>query len=131
MKKKIKISIALVIIVVTVGVITFVTGSMYVVKITLPYLRHETMLKTDVDIVCLTLGVAHGCENEYYNEEELEKYLKEDVLTKISLLEMEYIVLKGQRRIIESADKTEYSLRRGNEILLYYNRLIPIIQKMR
>jgi len=66
--KKTNIFIFLVVITLIIG-----AGLTYIVKIGLPYIRHESMLKTDTDLLCLTLSVAHGCSNENYNEEELKK----------------------------------------------------------
>ncbi len=98
MKKKNKIIIFIVSFLIIISLIIGV-GLIFIVKVGLPYIRHENMLKTDTDLLCLTLSVAHGCSNENYNEEELEKYLKEDVLTKISLEEAEEIILKAKNNI--------------------------------
>ncbi len=100
MKKKNKI-IIFIIISLIVAAIVIGAGLTYIVKIGLSYIRHESMLKTDTNLLCLTLSVAHGCSNENYNDEELEKYLKEKVLTKISLEEAEEIVLEAKNNIPE------------------------------
>ena len=80
-------------------------GSIYIVKVGLPYLRHENMLKTNPDLMCLTLSISHGCHSEDYNEKELEKYLKEKVLTLISIDEAEEIVKKTKESIIQERKK--------------------------
>lgn len=75
--------------------------------ILLPKIQYENTLKDPI-ILCLTLDVAHGCRNENYNEEELERYLKDDVLTIISLEEAEEVVINKKQMVIKERSVKNY-----------------------
>jgi hypothetical protein len=124
---------------ISVGIILIIAGGIifYISQVLLPQIRYENLLK-DPDILCLTLKVSHGCSSENYNNEELERWLKEDVLTKISIEEVEEVVISSYKKekqeqleqFPEIEDKN-YAKKKSEKILKYYNNLIPIIQKIK
>lgn len=109
----------------------------FVVYMGFPYLKHENALKTP-EVLCLRLGVSHGCRSENYTKKELEQYIKEDVLTKISMQEVENIVFDTQNQNNKTEQNCntgeqceEYTLRYIERIKKYYAKLIPVIQKIK
>ena len=118
-------------IIIIISVILLLAILFFIFKfVLLPKIQHENALKDPI-ILCLTLDVAHGCSNENYNEEELERYLKNEVLTMISLEEAEKLVLEDYERNKNYKPETEYSANRNIEVLKYYSRLIPVINKLK
>lgn len=95
-------------IIIIISVILLLAILFFIFKfVLLPKIQHENTLK-DPTILCLTLDVAHGCSNENYNEEELEKYLKSEVLKMISLKDAEEIVSEKIQAVTKERAKENY-----------------------
>ncbi len=67
--------------------------------------NHKKNKEVTPEILCLTLRVSHGCESLYYTDEELEQYITNDVLTKITAEEAEKIILEEKESILSEINQ--------------------------